>query len=291
MIGAAHEQSGGLNYPIISTAVCKPKPLHKVTTADKMTLIETSIWIWTLGYNSGWPEAEQYSKFFRENDIGGNMLPSLSLHILQYCLGIQNPNHCMTIKSAIDFLFPNTKERQFKAPIDIERGVDSKDYRGYLRRATYTNIGSVDVMSESVTSSFTSASGDSSMNSRTLQFGEKTVSRSRCLILTLRRDQISLVRTSEQLKSRFAEFDYTVEIHPNSMKPNSYIAIFDGKEKALKASAQCKVIGYDLAEYHDGCPSSHIRISCKTLIKLKAQAGMSLRDRKIRALKKMKSLP
>jgi len=162
MIVPAYDQ----RYPIIFPAVHKPEPLQKVTVADKMTSIETSMWIWTLGYSSGWPEAEQYSKIFRENDIDGNLLPSLSLNILQNYLGIRNPNHCMSIKSAIDLLFPNTKERQFKAPFDIERGVDSKDERESLSSATHTNSGSVDVSSESVFSTtFTSSSGDISMNS------------------------------------------------------------------------------------------------------------------------------
>jgi len=159
MIVPAYDQT----YPIIFPAVRKPEFLQKVTVADKMTLIETSMWIWTLGYSCGWPEAEQYSKIFRENDIDGNLLPLVSLHILQNYLGIRNPNHCMTIKSAIDLLFPNTKERQFKAPFDIERGVDSKDERESQSSAT---SGSVDVISESVFSTtFTSSSGDISMNS------------------------------------------------------------------------------------------------------------------------------
>lgn len=286
VIAAAHVQRGGLSYPNIFPAVCKPKPLHKVTVADKMTLIETSMWIWTLGYNSGWPEAEQYSKIFRENGISGNILPLLSLQNLQYCLGIQNPNHCMTIKSAIDFLFPNTEERQLKAPIEIERGVDSKEERESLSRVTHTNSASVEVMSESVSSTITSSSEDSIINSRILQFGKNTVSRSTCRILTLRRDQRSLVRNSEQLKSRFAEVDYTVWIHPNRMKPDSYIVIFDNKEIAVKASSQSKVIGYDLAEYLDGRPRPHRLVRFRILIKLKVRAGMSMQDRKIGVLKK-----
>jgi len=287
MIVSAYEQRGCLKYPIIFPVVRKPELLQKVAVADKMTLIETSMWIWTLGYSSGWPEAEQYSKIFRENDINGSMLPSLSLHILQNGLGIRNPNHCMTIKSAIDLLFPNTKKREIKAPFEIERGVDSKDKRESLSSPTLTNSSSVGVICESVFSTtFTSSSGDSSMNSRTLQFEKNTVSRSRCLILTLRRDQRSLVRKSQQLKNRFAEFDYTVEILPHRFKPDSYIVIFDDEEIALRAIAHSKVIGYNLAEYHDGRPSPNNLHRFKTLIKLKVRAGMSLRDRKIGVLKK-----
>merc|ERR1719447_2511729 len=118
---AATQQMSILNYPLINTAVLKPERVQRVTVANDMTVYETSIWIWTLGYNQGWLEAEWYSKRFQENHISGNILPSLSLQMLKQ-LGIHNPTHCMMIISAIDYLFPSNKQEQLKAPIEIGLG-------------------------------------------------------------------------------------------------------------------------------------------------------------------------
>merc|ERR1719295_1011814 len=119
---AANEYMAVLNYPLINTAVLKPERRQKVTVSSDMSVYETSIWIWTLGYNHGWLESEWYSKMFQENNIAGNILPSLSLQMLEQNLGIQNPTHRMTIKSAIDYLFPSYKQEQLKAPIEIGFG-------------------------------------------------------------------------------------------------------------------------------------------------------------------------
>jgi len=283
----------GVEYPIIYPGLCTPKPFHKVTIAEEMTVYETSIWIWSLGYQNGWAEAEWYSKSFQNNNVAGKMLSSLSLHTLQHHLGIQNPNHRMTIKCAIDFLFPITKKAEyFRAPIEIglidkrQGCATSSDEPEYFLRVSCSSRDSVDDMWESVVST-TSSSGDNYMNS-TIQVGKDSVSKNRCLILTLRQDQRVFVGDTEQLKRRFAVFNYTVEILPNRRKPDSYIVIFDDEENALKANVQSKAIGYKLAKYQDRRPSDHNLGRFKTFIKLKVRAGKSLRDRKIGVLKKNK---
>jgi len=53
--------------------------VSRIKTANEMTTEETSIWIWTLGYNLGWLEAQDYAKSFKDNAIDGSMLPMLSL--------------------------------------------------------------------------------------------------------------------------------------------------------------------------------------------------------------------
>jgi len=289
---AGDGQIDSLKYPIIYPALCRPEPFHKVTIAEEMTVYETSIWIWSLGYNNGWAEAEWYSQSFQNNNVAGNMLSSLSLDILQHHLGIENPNHRMAIKCAIDLLFPNNvKSEWFKAPIEIgfidkrQVSVDSSDELEYFSGRSCSSSNFVDDMSESVVST-TSSSGDSYKNS-TIHVGKDSVSKTRCLILTLRQDQRVSVGDTEQLKRRFAEFNYTVEILPNRRKHDSYILIFDDEEKALKANVQSKAIGYNLAKYQDR-PSDHNLVRFKTLIKLKVRAGKSLRDRKIGVLKKNK---
>lgn len=171
----ATQQIGVLSYPIISnpikTAVLKPERVQRVKVANDMTVYETSIWIWTLGYNHGWLLAEWYSKRFEENHIDGNILPSLSLQMLEQNLGIKNPTHRMMIKSAIDYLFPSNKQEQLKAPIEIvfeekRQGiVASNEELESINSEMCTPRGSVDGMSESGFSTNSSSSGDSPMNS------------------------------------------------------------------------------------------------------------------------------
>jgi len=170
----ANKQIGMLNYPIINTAintaVLKPECVQRVKVANDMTVYETSIWIWTLGYNHGWLLAEWYSKRFEENHIDGNFLPLLSLQILEQNLGIENPTHRRMIKSAIDYLFPSNKQEQLKAPIEIgfedkRQGiVASNEELESINSEMCTPGGSVDGMSESGFSTNSSSSGDSSMN-------------------------------------------------------------------------------------------------------------------------------
>jgi len=284
-------QSCILKYPMIYPALTEQNPSQRVTTAEKMTVYETSIWIWTLSYNNGWLEAEWYSRNFQNNDVTGNMLPSLSLHMLQHILGIKNPDHRLTIKSAIDFLFPNAKKKeQFKAPKiglgEISQGcVGSNDELGSLNSLTFSTGGSADDMSESVSSTIASLPRDNHMTSM-IQVGQNTVSQNRCLILSLSPDQEVSFQETDQLKSRFAEFNYNVEILPTNSKSDSYIVIFDDELNALKARAQSKAIGYNLAKYGDRQPSPRNLVRFKALIKLKVRAGMSLNDRKIGSLKK-----
>jgi len=176
-IEAATQQFGMLNNPIIHTAVLKPEHVQRVTVANNMTVYETSIWIWTLGYNHGWLEAEWYSKRFQENNIAGNFLASLSLQMLEQNLGIKNPTHRMTIKSAIDYLFPSYKQEQLKAPIEIEFGekmpgnVASNEELESLNSKICTPCDSVDEMSESGCSTNSSLSRESPINS-TIRVGD-----------------------------------------------------------------------------------------------------------------------
>jgi len=162
--------------------VLKPDCVQRITIASDMTMFETSVWIWTLGYNHGWLEAEWYSKRFQENGIAGNMLPKLSMEILEHILGIRNPTHCMTIKSAIDYLFPNYKQEHSKAPIEIGFGektqgslVSNEDLKS-LNSEIFAPSG-VDGMSESSFSSNPSSSEDTPMNSRIHVGGRRSSSK------------------------------------------------------------------------------------------------------------------
>jgi len=290
-VKAVDGQSGVLKYPTIYPALTEPIPLQKVTSAEEMTVYETSIWIWTLSYNYGWLEGEWYSKNFQNNDVSGNMLPSLSLYMLQHILGIRNPDHRVTIKSKIDLLFPKAKkEEQFKAPKSGLGGTSqgcavSNDELESLSSLTFSTRGSDDDMSESIYSTIPISPKENHMTSMT-QVGKNVVSKNRCLILSLGLDQKVSFQETDEMKSRFAELNYNVQILPTSSKPDSYIIIFDNEQNTLKALAQSKAIGYNLAKYGDRQPSPRNLVRFKALIKLKVRAGMSLKDRKIGLLKK-----
>jgi len=162
---AANQQMAVLNYPIINnainTAMLKPERVQRITTANDMTVYETSIWVWTLGYNHGWLEAEWYSKRFQENHIAGNILPSLSLQMLEQNIGIQNATHRIMIKSAINYLFSSNKQQQFKAPIEIGFGEKREGSVASSEELESITFGSEDRMSESGFSTNSSSLGDS----------------------------------------------------------------------------------------------------------------------------------
>jgi len=204
-----NQQMGMLNYPIINTtiktAMLKPEPLQRVMVANDMTVFETSIWIWTLGYNHGWLLAECYAKSFQENHIAGNILPSLSLQMLELNLGIKNPTHRMMIKSAIDYLFPSNKLEQLKAPIEIgfeekRQGiVASNDELESINSEECTPFGSVDGMSVSGFSTNSSSSGDSPMNNTIHVRGRRSIVKKRIRFKVLKTLK---VRAGVSLKDR-----------------------------------------------------------------------------------------
>jgi len=102
---------------IASSFVAYPAVLIQVrfTIANQMTPEETSIWIWTMGYNFGWLDAKSYAESFWDNQIWGNMLPVLSLRQLEKDLGIINRNHCLAIKREIEFCFSGAEKNPWGA--------------------------------------------------------------------------------------------------------------------------------------------------------------------------------
>merc|ERR550534_828297 len=223
--------------------------VKRIKVADEMTVYETSIWIWTFGYLRGWRDAHAYGKSFRDNEIAGNMLPELSLSMLEH-LGIQNPNHRVAVKQEIDVLFPKRKKNQCRVstgmrPREVRHG-SAISMNEMTATTSSTNItASEDDMGESVFSTSAGSSVEGQL--------ESMVTRSRCLVLTLSSEQSLQVGERDHLKSIFAKFNYNIEVRPGE-KPNSYILIFDDEQMALKAHAQSDEIGYKLVKYRDKRP-------------------------------------
>jgi len=74
-------------------------PPFKLT---EMNVQETSIWVFMLSGFKGWMETRTYSKMFKNNNISGYMLPSLTTEILRDDLGIKKLGHRLEIVAAID---------------------------------------------------------------------------------------------------------------------------------------------------------------------------------------------
>jgi len=223
---------------------------NRITIAREMTVWETSIWIWTLGYSFAF-EAQFYAKSFYDNEINGSKLPMLTLYMLEVDLGIHNRNHCMAIKRQIDIYFPGTNENQFRGKIGIGLGELRQgslvSTHEFMATSTSMRISSVSVydVPESVLSNDASFSIDSKISS--------TVPIGRCLVLTLPSEQ-KVPLGCKDVKSQFAKFDYNVEI-ASMEKDNSYILVFDNEDKALQAYAQFKNFGYELSKYRPRRPS------------------------------------
>jgi len=75
-------------------------PPFKLT---EMNVQETSIWVFMLSGFKGWKETRTYSKKFKNNNISGYMLPSLTAEILRDDLGIKKLGHRLEIVTAIDY--------------------------------------------------------------------------------------------------------------------------------------------------------------------------------------------
>jgi len=251
--------------------------------ADEMTVYETSIWIWTLGYNLGWPDAQVYAHSFLDHAIRGDMLSALSLTMLKKDLGIKNTYHCIAIKREIDFCFPKTSEKLFKLPAGMGLRNEIRESIISTERLTAStipmSIGSTseDCKLDSVFSTSAGSSVDSQKDS--------TVPRTKCLILTLRPEQRLLVGEKDYLKSTFAKFNYNVEI-TSFEKLNSYILVFEDEVKALKARAQSDDLGYTLSKYRERRPKPDKPALFKTLNKVRVRAGKSFRSWKVGMLKK-----
>merc|ERR550534_2099301 len=214
--------------------------VKRIKVSDEMTVYETSIWIWTFGYLRGWRDAHVYGKSFWLNEIAGNMVPELSLSMLEH-LGIQNPNQRVAIKQEIDFLFPKRKWNQCRVSTGMRPREESHGSAISIEEMTATT--SSTEITASVESDFSTSAGSSVEGQL-----ESMVSRSRCLVLTLSSEQRHQVGERDHLKSIFAKFNYNIELRPGE-KPNSYILIFDDEQMALKANAQSDDIGYKLVKY------------------------------------------
>jgi len=77
---------------------------------DLMTVEQTAAWVRTLGYFKGWDEAVEYESSFRNNQIKGYLLQSLTLDSLKSDLGIWKYGHRLEIMNAIKSLFPSMGE-------------------------------------------------------------------------------------------------------------------------------------------------------------------------------------
>jgi len=209
--------------------------------------------------------------------------------MLENHLGIRNRSHCMAIKREIDFCFPSTKESHFRVQIEMGLGDQRRGSVGVgsmdeCMASTFMRTGSVSVsdMSDSVTSTNTSLSVNSKLS--------RIVPRRRCLVLTLRSEQKVPDGQKQHIKNQFAKLSYNVEIRSGE-KNDSYILEFDDEEKALKANAQSKKFGYQLAKYRPRRPSANNPVVFKVLSPVTVRVGKGLKGKIIKMLEKDDIIP
>jgi len=256
----------------------------RIKIANEMTKDETSIWIWTLGYNLGWLEAQDYAKSFKDNEIDGSMLPDLSLRLLEVELGIQNRDHRMAIKREIDWCFPEANENHLKVQNVVGLGEQRQGSVVFMDESTASSTtlrtGGVSVydVAESVSSTDVSVSVDSKISS--------SVPMARCLVLTLSPEKKAALGSELHVKTLFAKFNFNVEAIRFKEKDNSYILVFDNEKTALKANAQFKNSRYQLSKYRPRRPSPGSSALFKVLSPVTVRVGKSLKTKKVKMLKK-----
>jgi len=258
-----------------------------VTVVHEMTVYQTSIWIWTFGWNNTWAECKVYSESFFKNEIKGDQLSALTLAMLEKDLGIRNVDHCMAIKNYIDWHFQATNLHQCGVPIVIGPGEESQ--RSTVSMGEVTTIRS----SMSIASASEDNMADSVFNTDESLSECKADSRSleQTLVLTLRQERRVLVGEKEHVKSIFAKLNYKVQIFEHKV-PNKYKLVFEDKEKALeanvalKANVELATLGYTIAKYREPRPSRNNPVMFKTLSPVTVRLGKSLNTKIVAELQK-----
>jgi len=277
------------NYPPTVPEIFHPaNSRYGVKEACMMNVYETSMWIFTLGFSMGWQEAETYSRNFLKNEISGDMLPNVSLHLLKNDLKVENPKHRYKIKSTIDCLFPNIgKEKPDKHlsnsgmeqdssyfnPMSLGRSIGSLN--GPMNRSAQAkDFGSTMSVDRSICSL-------NSLTSRSIQASEVADSINNQLILTLTPENaVPLGQVINFLKNKFAKFGYNVDIFSASWKHGSYVVVFEDAKLAKEAHAKARAKGYKLTRYRSQRPSPKFLVRYQALIDLPIRTGKSTRQGK-----------
>jgi len=260
---------------IASSSITKPT---RFTLAHEMTVFETSMWIWTFGWNNRWPEAKVYSESFSKNAITGYLLPTLSLSMLKEDLGIQNVDHCMAIKNYIDCHFQKTNLLQCGVPIIRGPGEENG-------RSTFSMDEATTIRSSMSIASASEVNTDASLS----ECQADSMSLKKTLVLTLPSEQRIPVGEKEHVKSIFAMLNYKVQIFEHK-NPNKYKVVFEDKDKALEANVALKAnvefanLGYTIAKDRAPRPSPNNPVMFKTLSPVTVRLGKSLNTQKVEEL-------
>jgi len=256
---------------IASSSITKPT---RFTLAHEMTVFETSMWIWTFGWNNRWPEAKVYSECFSKNAITGYLLPTLSLSMLKEDLGIQNVDHCMAIKNYIDCHFQKTNLLQCGVPIIRGPGEENG-------RSTFSMDEATTIRSSMSIASASEVNTDASLS----ECQADSMSLKKTLVLTLPSEQRIPVGEKEHVKSIFAMLNYKVQIFEHET-PNKFKLGFEDEEEALKANVEFATSVYTIAKYRDTRPSPNNLVMFKTISRVTVRRGKSLNTRKVGELQK-----
>jgi len=254
-------------------------PAHSqfsVTEVDKMNVYQTAVWIQTLGCSKGWKEAATYSRSFWENQISGQMLPEVSVKMMENDLKVKDPNHRMEIKFTIDSLFPKVekvKHDEVRPHSGIGLYSDTQSWS-----ASWNGQHAYNSNMEEDSSCFDSMAVDSVCSSN-ISTGD--ISRNRKLILTLPKDRVKHGQEVLELKQRFAECNYAVDILPLGWKDNSYVVVFENEKLRKEARSRAKEIGYELAKYRGRRPSPEFPVKYQALSELYVRKGKSLKQERI----------
>jgi len=269
---------------IASSSIQKYK---RFTLVHEMTVYDTSIWIWTFGWNNRWVEARVYSESFFKNAITGDQLSALSLSMLEKDLGIQNLDHCMAIKRYIDCHFQETNSHHGGVPIVIGPGEESQRSTVSMNQVT-TSRSSMSIASASAESmADTVFNTDASLS----ECQADSMRLKQTLVLTLRPERRNTVGEKAHVKSIFAMLNYKVQIFEHE-NPNKYKLVFEDEEKALEANVSLKAnvefatLGYTVAKYRDTRPSPNNPVMFKILSLVTVRQGKSLNSQKVADLQK-----
>jgi len=196
-----------------------------VTPAPSMSVEQTSIWIWTFGYQRCWIEAEYYATQFNLWRVHGKVLPMLMDDGLKR-IGILDNFHREMILSVIRWLFPSNSENDMSSTCASsvtamgERSSDELDEGKYFEE-----------LESSISSSQSDESVESSRCFRESFFETRRLGKARKR-LTSRMADIANTATSLRTKKTF--------LWPNSDESKL------NEEKQMKCFySKFKKLGYD----------------------------------------------
>jgi len=254
--------------------------LNVVTEIQNMNKVQTSYWIWTIGWTKGWKEAKSYAIKFWEHDIEGSHLEYLTRWFLEEELHIMNSSHRDVILESIGHLTSNTSVGTGSLDEYSRNSAQSSIDSSYWSSATECSTSFMEIGSEwgRMRSNRNLLSESSSQSTGWPQVIPSRGRRS--LVLTLKQDAGKGCRQLiADIERKFQDNDYGVMVEPWYYQPNSFIVTFNDCKSMMKALNDADNLGYHLEKRLQKRPTPKNPVKYRVLTRCLIRKGKSKKSK------------